>query len=123
MSSGGGLTLDDVSGLRVVDLKEALKQRDLPTDGKKVCVFICRLLATRDHYIRSVGMYLLLCGVCRMYRTRRLCLFMFICCCLLLSCVVAPVWSMACVRVISLSPYSSTSTSILKDKNLYTWAG
>lgn len=30
------LTLEDLDGLRVVDLKEALKERDLATDGKKV---------------------------------------------------------------------------------------
>lgn len=35
-TDGGGLTLGDVGALRVVDLKEALKERELPTDGKKV---------------------------------------------------------------------------------------
>ena len=32
----GTLTLEDLDGLRVVDLKEALKKRGLATDGKKV---------------------------------------------------------------------------------------
>ena len=36
MDASEGLTAEDVGGLRVVDLKEALKERNLPTDGKKV---------------------------------------------------------------------------------------
>lgn len=36
MDASVELTVEDVGGLRVVDLKEALKKRDLPTDGKKV---------------------------------------------------------------------------------------
>lgn len=35
-SAEGDLTLEDADKMRVVDLKEALKERNLPTDGKKV---------------------------------------------------------------------------------------
>lgn len=41
----GGLSLADVDGLRVVDLKEALKERGLPTDGKKVRACLRQLIA------------------------------------------------------------------------------
>ena len=43
MDASGELTVEDVGGLRVVDLKEALKRRDLPTDGKKVTRVECSL--------------------------------------------------------------------------------
>lgn len=35
-SAEGDLTREDADKMRVVDLKEALKERHLPTDGKKV---------------------------------------------------------------------------------------
>lgn len=35
-SAEADLTLEDTDNMRVVDLKEALKERNLPTDGKKV---------------------------------------------------------------------------------------
>lgn len=41
------LTVDDVGELRVVDLREALKKRDLPTDGKKVTSVECSLVLRR----------------------------------------------------------------------------